>query len=160
MDKGAWRATANGVAKSRTQLSDWAHRIMGKQLPLVWNHFNKKIKQNKTNVFAYKNFAWKGNWKLLGYTRPPCTPESGIKYPSLLPLPFWGGPQWPGARGQEMPKKAEAGPAEALARRCQLRRKFLARPGGNLGVWAGGAAAAVAAGVGFGSPSLCWSQAC
>ncbi|KAG5213704.1 hypothetical protein JEQ12_009490 [Ovis aries] len=56
-----------------------------------------------------------------------------------------------------MPKKAEAGPAEALARRCQLRRKFLARPGGNLGVSAGGAAAAVAAGVGFGNPS-CFVQ--
>ncbi|CAI9155836.1 unnamed protein product [Rangifer tarandus platyrhynchus] len=37
-----------------------------------------------------------------------------------------------------MPERAEAGPPEALARRCQLRRKFLAWPGGNLGVSAGG----------------------
>ena len=25
MDRGAWRATVHGAAKSRTQLSDWAH---------------------------------------------------------------------------------------------------------------------------------------
>ena len=25
MDRGAWQATVQGVAKSRTQLSDWAH---------------------------------------------------------------------------------------------------------------------------------------
>lgn len=58
------------------------------------------------------------------------------------------------ARPTRHGRREGAGLAEALVRRCQLHRKFLAGPGGNLGVFAS------AAGFASANPGLSRGRAC
>ena len=43
MDKGAWRATANGVTKSQTRLSDSAHSTVTSEHQDPWNPTEAKL---------------------------------------------------------------------------------------------------------------------
>ena len=42
MDRGAWRTTIHGVIKSRTQLSDWAHRWINLSIRIFFFLFMKR----------------------------------------------------------------------------------------------------------------------
>lgn len=105
------------------------------------------------NVLAYKILAYRKDTKNLW--GPPARTLGSSETKDLRPLTGQAGAGIPAlAARAPRGRRAEAGPAEALARRCQLRRKFLSGPGGNLRILA----AFTAAVVGSACPSRC--QAC
>ena len=81
MDRGAWRVTIHGVAKSQTQLSDWAHHTF----VLAKGHFS--IEALFQVWKATSPFSWVGQELLQGYI-----PLSVLDKPCAmlsLNLPSW-----------------------------------------------------------------------
>ena len=60
MDGGAWWATVHGVAKSRTQLSDFTFTLIvitnsrGRQNKPSQPHFKGRLSHREINIFIYK----------------------------------------------------------------------------------------------------------